>query len=142
MGAWHMVILSLTWRDGVSFARRLSALSGLVRPDSGQAGPTIPCLQSTFKLSKTVSHLAVNDTLRHSETVCVGLRCGQKWWSGSCLGSKDTVKQRLTVGFTAPDPPSWDGELVLLISQDAAGTGAHGGDHSVHVPDHGQLGCY
>jgi hypothetical protein len=37
------------------------------------------CLQSTAKLSKTVSHLAAKGRLRRSQTVFVGLRCGQKW---------------------------------------------------------------
>jgi hypothetical protein len=62
------------------------------------------CLQSTSKLSETVAHLGIKDFWHRSQTVSVGLRCGQEWWSGFRLGRKNTVKPRLTPGSGKPRP--------------------------------------
>jgi hypothetical protein len=56
----------------------------------------IPCLQSTSGLSETIAHLGINGSWYRPQTVSVGLRCGQEWWSGFFLGRKNTVKLRLT----------------------------------------------
>jgi hypothetical protein len=54
------------------------------------------CLQSTSKLPKTVSHLVVKSSSRRAQTACIGLRCGQDWWSGFRSGTRNTVKLWLT----------------------------------------------
>jgi hypothetical protein len=55
------------------------------------------CLQSTFALSETVAHLVAKGSRHRSQPASVEFRCGQKWWSGSCLGGKNSVERRLTV---------------------------------------------
>jgi hypothetical protein len=70
------------WTDGPDASLCLTAVT--------------PCLQSTFELSEIVSHLGVGDWARRSQTVSVGLRCGQVWWSGVCPGTKNGVKSELT----------------------------------------------
>jgi hypothetical protein len=83
----------------------------------GVVSPTTPCLQSTPNLSKTVDHLGLNGSRHRPQTISVGLRCGREWWSGFRLGSKNTVKHRLTPGH-----PSSRNALAIL-----AGMGASGG---------------
>jgi hypothetical protein len=63
-----------------------------------------PCLQSTSKLSETVAHLGIKGFWHRSQTVSVGLRCGQEWWSGFRLGRENTVKPGLTPGLFVPKP--------------------------------------
>jgi RimJ/RimL family protein N-acetyltransferase len=58
--------------------------------------PLTPCLRSTSGLSETVAHLGVGGFWCRSQTVSVGLRCGQEWWSGFCLANRNAVKLRLT----------------------------------------------
>ena len=52
----------------------------------------ISCLQSTSELSESVAELGSDGPPRRPQTASVGLRCGQKWWSGQRTGSKNTVK--------------------------------------------------
>jgi hypothetical protein len=82
--------------EGDSYSLGYSVPSGC----SGRLGcltADVPCSQSTYKLSKTVLHLAVKFACYRPQMVAVGRRCGQEWWSGFGFGSESAVKTSLTV---------------------------------------------
>lgn len=63
--------------------------------------PSNTCLQNTSGLSETISYLGIGGCARSSQTVPVGLRCGQVGWSGCHAGRKNAVNAGLT-GTSGP----------------------------------------